>query len=602
MGKIWSRPHYFFTHDFLKSRFRVQIRFDFTIFSSRQTTTSHPAGRLKTGLVRANFVATVVRFPKLVAHRTVHESTLTPKCLRYPHHPPTAAPGRPEAPAGYCSKRRTERLTTLPVLRSCRRQSAAAPFRATAVAFKAPRPAAVARRLVLLLALACCAHLPAARATTAPPDTLLTPRALRGQFTGQLRTFFMATTNQGGLTDYATQAVGGWLKWELSYRNLRLGLAGYSTNRLWGNPWQTDATVGRSSRYEATLYDRNHPDARGANLLGEAYLIYAPGRWQLTAGRFRYVSPLVNLQDGRMIPTLAEGVDVQGPLAGGWRWRLSYLHRLAPRGVVAWYRVDRSLGQLNAGRNPDGSRSGYPGALHSDGLLVAQLQGALGRQVRLSVWNFAATNIFNTFYPELTWTPPTRPVGLRLQLAYVRQDRLHNGGNADPNRAYFPQTAPAQVWSGQLTATYKSTQGTLAVNRVADGARFLLPREWGVELLYARLPRERTEGSANTWEWLAGVEQQLPAGWLVRLQAATYHRPDPGNFARNKYGLPSFYQLNAAARYRPVSLPALDLSLLLVHKWAHAPSALTPAQRFNAVGMTHYNLIANWTFGPPAGR
>ena len=126
-------------------------------------------------------------------------------------------------------------------------------------------------------------------------------------------------------------------------------------------------------------------------------------------------------------------------------------------------------------------------------------------------------------------------------------------------------------------------------------ARFLVPREWGIEPLYARQTRERSDGSADTWEELITIEQQIPAAKLYA-GYGLYHRPDVKDAVHNKYGVPSFTQLVLGIDGQFPRISALSYRAFLAHKWAWPHSAHRPDDYFNKVDMTNYNLIVNYRF------
>jgi hypothetical protein len=81
------------------------------------------------------------------------------------------------------------------------------------------------------------------------------------------------------------------------------------------------------------------------------------------------------------------------------------------------------------------------------------------------------------------------------------------------------------------------------------------------------------------------------------LAAGYYHLPDVKNFALNKYGMPSYTQLNADIRYTFTStFKGLEAQLLVVGKRSNGETYHNYRYIFNKVNMVHYNFVLNYNF------
>ncbi len=123
----------------------------------------------------------------------------------------------------------------------------------------------------------------------------------------------MGTVNNGNLKDFYALASGGKIKYQYSFHDkLELGAAVYNTTNLGLQDLTlADPTTGRLSRYEEGLFNRLDLANDAVFLLGELYAKFKIPKHEFTLGRMKVNSPLLNPQDGRMIPTLVQGLLVR---------------------------------------------------------------------------------------------------------------------------------------------------------------------------------------------------------------------------------------------------------------------------------------------------
>ena len=124
-----------------------------------------------------------------------------------------------------------------------------------------------------------------------------------------------------------------------------------------------------------------------------------------------------------------------------------------------------------------------------------------------------------------------------------------------------------------------------------------MPREWGREPFFTFMPRERNEGLGDVHAFLLrGNYNVVPWRLKTSLALGYYKLPDVLNVKFNKYGMPSYGQINLDVRYEfNRFFKGLETQLLIAHK-VNAGNQQKPKALFNKVDMTNYNLIVNYHF------
>ena len=124
-----------------------------------------------------------------------------------------------------------------------------------------------------------------------------------------------------------------------------------------------------------------------------------------------------------------------------------------------------------------------------------------------------------------------------------------------------------------------------------------MPREWGREPFFTFMPRERNEGFGDVQAFVIKTAYNFPKACLkTSLQAGHFVLPDVKNVVLNKYGMPSYNQVNAEVRYTPKFISKLDLQALYVFKSNKGNTYQNSAYVFNKVNMSQYNLVINYTW------
>ena len=418
-----------------------------------------------------------------------------------------------------------------------------------------------------------------------------------GKLTGEWRTFYMATVNKDSLKDFQALATGGYLKYAYHIRNrVELAAAVYtSLNLNIQDITEPDPVTGRVSRYEAGLFDINDLDDRSIFILGELYASYKFKQGFIRAGRMRMKTPFVNGQDGRMIPTMIQGIQLYHKPLSSLDYTIGWYNGITPRSTGGYFRIGESIGQYPEGRNPDGTPSGYKDNTDSDFMLIADINWKPIEQFRLRMVDYYIENVFHTLYlnPAYTWHADDRSI--TLQGEWVLQNRIGDGGNTDESLRYFTDKS-ANVLGLQLS-TQRKTAWRIAYNRIADDGRFLFPREWGREFLFTFQKRERSEGMRDSHGLLIGMNHPLPFGEdILQLElTAGRHWVRPVSDAEaNKYALPDYTHVNIDLAYTSKKLKAFRPEFLVT--WKSADDRLTenPNVVLNKVDMWHFSLVLNY--------
>ena len=414
------------------------------------------------------------------------------------------------------------------------------------------------------------------------------------------RSFFMATDNRAGLSDYYALATGGGLHFKTApLYGFRFGIAGVFNYNLASSDFtKKDPATGASNRYEIGLFDVEDPtNKNNLDRMEEFWLQYEQKKWRIKFGKQLLQTPFINYQDGRMRPTEVAGVWGQAApgsnisVEGGWLWKIS------PRSTVDWYSVGRSIGLYPKGLNPDGSLSGYPENLESKGVALIGVNRKFGEHLKVQLWNQMIENISNTVFLQNDLQIPLKNGhtlfgGLQL----MHQNALADGGNTDQKMTYFPKGAQSNALSTQLGWQHKAWKTSIAYTRVTKDGRFLTPREWGREPFYTFMSRERIEGSGDTHSITGKVAWSTNNRRLkAELAYGRFYLPDVNETALNKYAFPSFNQLNIDVRYRFNGwLDGLQSQLLVVHKRQIGDTYGQDKYVINRVDMWQYNFVLNY--------
>jgi len=425
---------------------------------------------------------------------------------------------------------------------------------------------------------------------------------LRGTAEGSLRTFYMQTINHRDLRDYYALGSAISLRYETrSFKGFQWTIGGsYSYNVLSNDLTLADPVTRTSSRYEVGLFDLDDPTTKtDLARLEELHLQYRFRSWSLTWGMQKVQTPFLNAQDGRLRPNFADGFWLRYGKSGSIRLEAAWLYRIAPRSTTNWYTTGRSFGLYPSGLTAYGKPSSYRYAVNTDGLLILGIKGDAKSRIRWQLWDYYVPNVFQVVLGQADYRSRLasgRNFGLGVQL--TRQDAVEDGGNTDSTKAYIEKGTGTWVISGRAGLLRDQWQLWINYTRITAESRFLMPREWGRDPFYTFLPRERNEGLGDVHalmaQWNYGKEQATD-----RFSVATgyYLLPDANDAVLNKYGMPSYVQVNVEyRRHFRGTFEGLDLQALVVHKFNQGDLFGKEAYRFNKTDMSNLNLVLTYSF------
>ena len=423
-----------------------------------------------------------------------------------------------------------------------------------------------------------------------------------GKVNGHFRYFFMRTNNADELTDYYANAAGGGIRFETaSFYGFRFAVGGsYVFNIASSDLTVPDSLTGQNNRYEIGLFDITDPaNTDGIDRLEELYLSYTFKSSAIIFGRQFINTPFLNLQDGRMRPGAVEGLVLH---LRDWSWidiHSGFIYAMSPRSTSQWYAVENSFGIYPSGLNPDGSKSDYKGNVRTPGIAYLGATTKWKGKYNVQLWEVLVPDVMNTAMIQVEWKYKLKSGGYFLPgVQYIRQDGVGTGGSAEVQQEYFPEGGSANALS--VKAGYKKVKMETSVqySRITSDGRYLMPREWGRDPLYTFLPRERNEGLGDVHAVMAKVNfKEVTKGLSIGVAAGYYDLPDVTSTRLNKYGMPSYVQLNTDLRYTFTGLfEGLDVQYLLAAKINAGDVHDNLKYVFNKVDMQVHNLVLNFHF------
>lgn len=423
-----------------------------------------------------------------------------------------------------------------------------------------------------------------------------------GTVNGHFRYFFMATDNSHKMRDYIANAAGGGIRFETAkFHGFQFAVSGFYIFNI-GSPGlgKTDSLTGQPNRYEVALFDVEDPENKSdIDRLEELYIRYNWKQSHIIFGKHLINTPFINLQDGRMRPTGVEGIYLE--LNEGKRFKVeaAWLYAISPRGTTEWYDVGESIGVYPVGVNESGLKSDYKDNLESKGIFMIGGQFAASKRTKLHFWNLYTENIFNSALLQTEHTIPLNDKNSFTASAQViRQDAVNHGGHRDPEKTYMPKGS--QSLSFGARAAYKTGKWDASLNytRITKDGRYLMPREWGRDPFFTFMPRERNEGLGDLHAiTLNGIYKWKKSGLKTGLTAGYFDLPDVSNYRLNKYGMPSYVQVNLDVRY-PFKgfLKGMEAQLLVASKFRTTSGLPALKYVFNKVDVINYNFVLNYHF------
>ncbi len=424
----------------------------------------------------------------------------------------------------------------------------------------------------------------------------------KGHVSGHFRYYFMATENDKGLTDYYANAIGGGIKFETAeFKKFQFGVSGFFTFNIGSsNLSLPDPTTNQINRYEIGLFDIEDPtNKKHIDRLEELYLKYNFKNATITVGKQLINTPFINLQDGRMRPTEVEGIWAEINKFKKLKVELGYLYGISPRSTVKWYRVHNSIGIYPVGVNDYGTKADYAGNLKSKGIFLTGFSYQADSKLKIQFWNQFTENIFNSTMLQADYEFPIKDKSkFFIAAQIIRQDAVNSGGNLDDAKAYFKKGEHSLSFGGRTGWKNNKWETSLNYTRITAKGKYLMPREWGRDPFFTFLPRERNEGFGDVHAFMAKVNYKIPSIRVTTSVAfGNYNLPEVSNFRLNKYGLPSYNQLNIDIRYKFAGLfKGLETQLLFGYKNKTGNSFNNDKYIINKVDMSLWNLVINYQF------
>ena len=427
----------------------------------------------------------------------------------------------------------------------------------------------------------------------------------KGKVSVHARYYFMASDNAPGLTDAHAHAFSLSLGYvSPQWKGFSFGMSGSSTFHLESSSLdRLDALTQQPNRYEIGLFDIEHPASwQPLPRLEELYIRFNSKKIDTKLGNQLIRTPFINPQDGRMRPTLVQGLTSEWSPYKKWKIQAGLLNSIAPRSTVNWYSIGNSIGKYPVGVSTTGVKSGYSGKIKSDFIGYIGINSQFGKGLSIQVFDQYVDRVFNTSLVQVNWDKKlneTKPLILQLAGQWITQKAIQSGGNDNPINSYFDKGATSQVFGFRL-GFMKTNNWNLHVNytRITGEGRYLMPREWGKDPMFTFMQRERNEGFGNVHAMNLVAGKELgKSGWKIESSIGHFLLPDVKNYALNKYGIPSYAQFNFDLRYQfKGSFQGLNAQLLFVYKGRIGETYGNKRYVLNKVDMSLYNFIVNYTF------
>lgn len=424
----------------------------------------------------------------------------------------------------------------------------------------------------------------------------------RGRFYGHARSYMSGTINQRDLTDYYAWGIGAGIGYETPkfFKHFQVGLSGFFMFNVKSSDLsKIDPKTNQSNRYEIGLFDIERPnDHEDLDRLEELFLKTHLGKKStFTVGRQIPQTPFINPQDGRMRPTLVEAAVLELKEIKNLNFHGEYIWRISPRSTVRWFKTGESMGIYPVGVDINGKPSQYRNNVESAGVGVF---GAVyqKKQWNIQLWDTYIDNVLNTAQLKAEWK--SKSIAGKNWIfggQYIQQNAVGNGGNEDPTKVYTQENSGSTVFSGRLGQQSAKFDWFLNGTRITAKGRYLMPREWGRETFYTFMPRERNEGFGDVTAVTLNTFFKPEKHIKIELSGGYFQLPDVKNFALNKYGVPTYTQINLGLTYQfDHYLKGLNALLLVVRKDDIGETYQNDRFVFNKVNMTHLNLIINYHY------
>ncbi len=423
-----------------------------------------------------------------------------------------------------------------------------------------------------------------------------------GTLEGHVRSFYMATINQDNFPDYHAWALGAGLGYySPQVKRFQVGMSGFSVHNLSSS---ITSQAPYSNRYEIGLFDLEHPDsqkdfARVEDFFLRYYLSKKNSSF-FQLGKFHLKTPLINLQDGRMLPNLQQGFWSEWNNWKKVKVKAGWITRTSPRSTSRWMDISESLIYTN-GKAVNGVKADYSRNIQTRGVAIFGVTTKPSERLEFQTWNYTVDRLFNMAHQKLEWNRTLGKKKLVIGAQYFWQKSLFRDSTA-VEKQYISTTHQSHTFSARAAITISKHQQEWSLNytRITRHGRFLFPREWGIEPFYTFMQRERNEGAGDVHAATVQYTRSLDQRNTLTLVIANgfYHMPSVLNAPLNKYSMPSYYQLNAKLRYQfSGKLRGLNAEFLYTFK-QNLSTGLEelPVYYHNKVNLHHASLAIDYYF------
>ena len=437
------------------------------------------------------------------------------------------------------------------------------------------------------------------------PDTIppkAKPLPSWGSVSGNLRYLAMATAQHRQQMNAHAQAVAIALKYKTPILfGFDAGIGGaWIQSLLTSDLAFRDPLTGARNRYEIGLFDQAHYIYKSRLFRPEhLYLRYTSRAFSATAGRYAANLPFINEQDGRMRPTLVQGLSSQWRIHPKWKADAGWLQSILPRGGMQWLETPASVGVYAAGKSVDGQPAGYTGNFHSDGIVYGQLAWQPFTFGHFEILSQTFTGVmhhasFHGQYGNVQSDSGRFQFSMRL----IRQDAMHQGQASDAVSGFINRGQMALIGSGRIAGRWKQHILMLNYTRITGHGKFLMPREWGREPFYTFIPRERLEGAGDVHAVSLGYENSPKSElWFFSFAVSGVNMPSVYNTRLNTYALGNYVHMKWEGGFYPdKQVHTQEIRFMVIHKRPLGHQALQPQHILNKVKLWHFTLTLNYYF------
>ncbi|MFA6760255.1 MAG: OprD family outer membrane porin [Sulfuricurvum sp.] len=420
-----------------------------------------------------------------------------------------------------------------------------------------------------------------------------------GKVSGEIRSFYINREYRGLDVHRDALAVGGWLRYETApIYGVSAGAALYTTNKL-NHKHKNDTSN------DKTLLGK---DGKSMSYLGEAYLKYVYEGMELKAGRGRFDSPMMGSDDARELPNLFEGVFLSSKDFADTTITLAHVGKFAAGTFSnAYVHTASALDNNPLVSNPaylsiTSGYSGVAGLMEHTGEFTNMGEYAFGRKnggvslagveyegianLKLTLWDYYAHNLFNTIYADALYSIKVADLGLYAGVQYIRQDGVGSE---------YAGKVGSDFVAGKVGAKYEGVDLYVATSynskkegRVINGGTIT---PWGGMPAY-------TQGMVTRHQFFAGTASYKAA---LSYNTKTHHTLDLTTIAYY-----AWFDMDALNGYSTTPNRASEVGCDFIYK----PQDLKNLQlRFRAnfprdyretlgqnLGWNEYRFIANYTF------